>query len=317
MLQYVCACSDRKGSSMNKISNNSKSGIRPLESLSIIDSFLFQEITEKEEDAKFIAKLIVKRVLGVELTDITVEVEKHINGVSRDKRGIRLDLRVTEKDHKGIARIYNIEPNVYKENNLPYRSRYYQSLTDAKYLGSGEEFEKLPDIISIWILEHDPFGGNRSIYNVKNVIEEMPDMLYNDGIRSIFLYTRGELGGTKALKNLLKYISESNLTNVADIELETLHELVDGIKHREGIGDRYMTYGDVMDYERQIGYEQGVQQGIEQGIEQGIQRGIEVLIESHINLNIPEISTIKVLQDKYNINEERALELIESVKEKI
>ncbi|MBE5965277.1 MAG: Rpn family recombination-promoting nuclease/putative transposase [Lachnospira sp.] len=294
---------------MNKISNNSRSGIRPLESLNVIDSFLFQEITEDEENAKFIAKLIVKRVLGVELKDITVEVEKHLNGIDTDKRGIRLDLRVTEKDLTGIAQIYNIEPNAYKENNLPHRSRYYQSLTDAKYLGSGKEFVMLPDVISIWILEHDPFGGNRIIYNVKNVIEEMPDVLYNDGVRSVFLYTKGELGGTKELKDLLKYISESNSSNVADTELETLHELVNGIKHREGIGDSYMTYGDVMDYEREIGYEQGMQQGMQQGM--------EILIINNIECEISDDKTIKVLQKKYNLDEEQALELIASVKAKM
>ncbi len=297
---------------MDKISNNSKSGIRPLESLNVIDSFLFQEITEDEENAKFIAKLIIKRVTGVELTDITVEVEKSLHGIVTDKHGIRLDIRVLEKNLSGIARIHNIEPNAYKEYNLPYRSRYYQSLTDAKYLGNSKKYIDLPEVITIWILEHDPFGGDRIIYNVKNVIEEMPEMLYNDGVKRIFLYTKGKIGGTRELKNLLKYISESNPNNVVDTELEALHGLVDDIKHREGIGERYMTLGEMIEYERAESYENGV----EAGRQEGRQEGMEILVKSHFECNIPETKTIQILMDNYDLSKKEATDFIASSRNK-
>ena len=264
---------------MDKISNNSKSGIRPLESLNVIDSFLFQEITEDEENAKFIAKLIIKRVTGVELTDITVEVEKSLHGIVTDKK-----------------------------YNLPYRSRYYQSLTDAKYLGNSKKYIDLPEVITIWILEHDPFGGERIIYKVKNFIEEMPEMLYNDGVKRIFLYTKGKIGGTRELKNLLKYISESNPNNVVDTELEALHGLVDDIKHREGIGERYMTLGEMIEYERAESYENGV--------EAGRQEGMEILVKSHFECDIPETKTIQILMDNYDLSKKEATDFIASSRNK-
>ena len=75
------------------------------------------------------------------------------------------------------------------------------------------------------------------------------------------------------------------------------------------IGDSYMTYGDVMDYEREIGYEQGMQQGMQQGM--------EILVMNNIECEISDDKTIKVLQRKYNLDEEQALELITSVKAKM
>ena len=52
-------------------------------------------------------------------------------------------------------------------------------------------------------LPYDPFGKDCMLYSVKNVVEDHPEIEYNDGIRKLFLYTGGKKGGTKALKNLL------------------------------------------------------------------------------------------------------------------
>ena len=62
------------------------------------------------------------------------------------------------------------------------RSRYSQALTDVKLLHSGEDYKTLPDYISIWILPYDPFGKNQMLYTVKNVVEDFPELVYNDGV---------------------------------------------------------------------------------------------------------------------------------------
>lgn len=58
------------------MSNNSF--MKKLEDLDLLDSFLFIESTTKQENAKFIANVIIKRVLGWEVTDISVSTEKYI-----------------------------------------------------------------------------------------------------------------------------------------------------------------------------------------------------------------------------------------------
>ena len=61
------------------------------------------------------------------------------------------------------------------------------------------------------------------IYTVKNVVEEMPEIEYNDGVKKIFLYTDGEIGGSRELKNLLRYLRDTCAENAVDSELKSLH----------------------------------------------------------------------------------------------
>ena len=68
------------------------------------------------------------------------------------------------------------------------------------------------------------------LYTVKNVVEEFPELIYNDGVKRLFLYVGGELGGTEKLKSLLQYFSDSNTGNVTDAELEHLHSIVEHAK---------------------------------------------------------------------------------------
>ena len=46
-------------------------------------------------------------------------------------------------------------------------------------------------MFSIWILPYDPFGNDRIIYTVKNKVEENNQIVYNDGVTKIYLYTKG------------------------------------------------------------------------------------------------------------------------------
>lgn len=46
---------------------------KKLKDLNLMDAFLFDASTEKSEDAEVIARAIVRRVMGYELQEITVE----------------------------------------------------------------------------------------------------------------------------------------------------------------------------------------------------------------------------------------------------
>ena len=96
------------------------------------------------------------------------------------------------------------------------------------------------------------------LYTVKNCVEEYPELVYNDGVKRLFLYVGGELGGTEELKGLLQYISDSNTGNVTDADLEHLHSIVENAKHNQEVGKRYMTLQDMIDYEKKESFEDGV-----------------------------------------------------------
>lgn len=70
---------------------------KTLKDLNLMDAFLFDVSTEKTENAEIIARTIIKRVIGHELKEITVESQKQFLGFDFKKRGIRMDLWVREK----------------------------------------------------------------------------------------------------------------------------------------------------------------------------------------------------------------------------
>ena len=159
---------------------------KPLSKLNLIDNFLFSTLMEQPENAKKLARLIIKRSTGRNIDDFTVEIQKELNGTDTDKRGVRIDVLVKVDDEtNSIKEVYDIEPNAYYEKDLAKRNRYYNALTDSKLLHTGEEFDSLPELITIWILPYDPFGKGEVIYTIKNIVAENPDIVYNDGITTL------------------------------------------------------------------------------------------------------------------------------------
>lgn len=65
---------------------------------------------------------------------------------------------------------------------------------DAGSLAAGENYSALRNVVVIFITTYDPFGLNRMVYTVKNSCVEVPALPYEDGARTIFLYTKGTEG---------------------------------------------------------------------------------------------------------------------------
>ena len=161
-------------------------------------------------------------------------------------------LREQEKTANSIStlRLYDIEPNKYREKDLPRRSRFYQSLIDSKLLPTDIPYEELPDVITIWILPFDPFGCDRMVYTVKNMVAEENHIVYNDGIIKLFLYTKGTKGGSKELKNLLTYMEHTTAENAVDKDLQEIQGIVENVKSKDNLGGRYMTLQEMINYEK-------------------------------------------------------------------
>ncbi len=283
---------------------------KKLEELNMMDAFLFDVSTEKPEDAAKIARTIVKRVMGHELQEITVENQKQFQGMDLWTRGIRMDLWVREnepdKDGANVVRLYDIEPNIY-EDDLPKRNRFYQAKADAKELPTGSKFKQLPELIMIWILPYDPFGDDRMLYTVKNMVVENNKLVYNDGVLKFFLYTKGKNGGSKELKDLLTYFEETTQDNAVDQELKEIQKIVGGIKESRETEDRYMTLQEIIDHEKDNSYTDGVRAGVQQGLQQGLQQGI---ILTYQKLNQTKEKTIEALMQECGITEDEAKEYI-------
>lgn len=97
---------------------------------------------------------------------------------------------------------------------IPKRTRFYHAKIDSANLASGEDYSCLRNVVVIFITTYDPFGLDRMVYTVKNRCVEEPDMPYEDGVKTLYLYTRGTKGSpTEELKSLLCYMEKSTEEN--------------------------------------------------------------------------------------------------------
>ncbi len=214
------------------------------------------------------------------------------------KRGVRLDVYLTEEDMKAgkdILRLFDIEPNNYYEPDLARRSRFYQSLIDSQLMPSNTPFRKLPDIFMIWILPYDPFGDDRMIYTVKNMVVENNQIVYNVGSIKLFLYTKGTKGGSKELKELLTYLEDTTLANAVDSDLREIQKIVDNVKADSRERERFMTLQEMIYYEKRDSREDGL---------------IEGIIRTHKSLNATYDQAKAAIITQFDLTEEKADEYI-------
>jgi len=225
---------------------------KPLEEMNVIDDFLFTEMVTDEVRGPEVCRIILSRVLKREVGEISYEAQKVVPGTSESSHGIRLDVYIREardpsEGNKSDINVYDVEPDNKSSKKiwLPRRSRYYGSLIDSKLLKTGIDYDKLPDLITIFILSYDPFDKGDMYYEAGTTLKTHSEIPYNDGVRRIFLYVNGKLpenatDDDKKLQDLLKYIGSSVSDNVVDEKIEKLDSIVKETKADKNVGVRYV-----------------------------------------------------------------------------
>lgn len=240
---------------------------RKLEELNLLDDFLFGSmVTYPEIGEKFIReilRIIFKRDFG----KLTVVPQKIYFGSDTDKHGARLDVYLEEEKPEDSALVYDVEPDQNDDEAaveaLPFRIRFYHAKIDARSLKSGESYRFLKKVIVIMIMPYDPFKRDRMVYTIRNMCEEEPDMPYEDGARTLFLYTKGTKGNPeKELRELLHYMEHTTEENAKNESLRSIHRMVQIVKQDGEVALEYMKI-----FERE---EMLVRQGVQQGIQQGV-----------------------------------------------
>ena len=195
--------------------------------------------------------------------------------------------------------IFDVEPD--KNNNakdiaaLPKRARFYHDKIDTANLSSGSNYDDLRDVIVIFIMPYDPFGLNRMVYTVKKSCVEVPDMPYDDGDRTIFLYTGGTEGHpTEQLRQLLHYMENSVAENACTKELMELHKMVEAVKQDGEVGLAYMKSFEIEEKIRR------------EGEERGREEGIHGMIRTCRRFKQTDAQIVQLLQEELNLTREQA-----------
>ena len=298
---------------------------RPLEDLNLIDDFLFQQTLMQEEDGEEFCRILLRTILGRPIRKVRITTQKNVLGIDTNRHGIRLDAYIEDvsdeeclpgnqtADAQVIPDIYDIEPNkTYEKGTLPKRMRYYHGLIDTQLLATNMSYDKLPNVAIIVILPYDPFGKNRMVYTIQNQCEEDATIPYHDGAKKIFLYTKGTEGNpSKALQDMLHYIESTTVDNVKNQDIDTIHHIVERVKHRKEVGINYMKSWEIDQMHREEGRKEGLAQGLEQGLTQGLEQGICAFIKSVKALNHSKDDICNMLVTNFNLKPEDALAHIE------
>ena len=253
--------------------------------------------------------------------------QKTILGADTNKHGIRLDAYIEAVvgsdsiDADVVPDIYDIEPNrTYERETLPKRMRYYHGMIDSQFLQAGQTYDKLPNVVIIFILPYDPFGKDRMVYTIRNEVMEEPDIEYNDGSLKMILYTKGKTNDSgKELQDMLRYIEQSTADNVTNQDIESVHHLVNRVKARKEVDLSYMKSWDWDDYNKKLGIQEGIElgrsEGLTEGIEKGIAKGIQSLILSCRKHNISNEDILADLMSNFDLTQEEAQEYLDRFSE--
>lgn len=215
---------------------------KKLEEMNLLDDFLFGSVVTYPEIGEKFVKSLLKIIFGREFKRLSVTAQKVYYGADSDLHGARLDVYMEpEEDSEEQACVYDIEPDqkdsLADRKMLPRRMRFYHGKIAARSLNAGADYDELKNVMIIMIMPYDPFGLNRMVYTVKNRCVEVPEMAYEDGAGTLFLYTKGTMGiPNEAVKQLLRYMEESTCENAVNEELRKIHRMVETVKKDPEVG---------------------------------------------------------------------------------
>jgi hypothetical protein len=135
------------------------------------------------------------------------------------------------------------------------------------------------------------------VYTIKNGCIEVPELEYEDGAQTIFLYTRGREGNPpEELKQLLHYMEHSSIENAPSENLKKLHRMVTAVKRDGEVGLAYMK-----SFERE---ERIRKQGEAEG-------KAEEIIRLGRRFEKSKDEIVELLKEELGVKEENALEILE------
>lgn len=219
---------------------------KPIEELTFTDDFMFGRVMQNPE----ICKGLLERLLEIKIDKIEYPTLQKTISPHYKSKGIRLDVYVQDSN-----RVFDIEIQNVLDENLPKRTRYYQSMMDIDLLLKGKNYTELKEIFVIFVCKEDFFGLNLPCYSFSNVCKENPDLQLGDESHKIifnasaFENETGMLSFQKKCrkKSILEYIidkkSTSDFTNKLDnlVEKTKLNEIFRGyIKTSPKIASKFL-----------------------------------------------------------------------------
>ena len=231
--------------------------LKPFEELEFTDDFMFYQVMQDDSICIEILETLLKtKIDHIERKELQKELRPYY-----ESRGVRFDAYL-----KDSSRVFNIEMQQVINDELPKRTRYYQSILDTDALLKGHDYTELQETHIIFICKKDPLGKGLPVYTFSTTCSENKDIKLKDQtFKHFFNAEAADSESDIAIKAFLKYIetkeSNDNLT-------DRIKTAVENIKKIQDTKGAYMIeHLKIRDAMRR-GLEEGIRQGLSQGIAQ-------------------------------------------------
>ena len=137
------------------------------------------------------------------------------------------------------------------------------------------------------------------LYTIESHCKESPDLLYDDGARSIFLYTKGTEGNPgEELKELLSYMENSCEENAKNDMLKKVHQMMGHVKSNEEVSIEYMKIFEREKMIREEGQEELARQTARKFFENGasyelVRASITLLSDEELKAIYEDVKGVK------------------------
>ncbi len=189
--------------------------------------------------------------------------------LSMDAHGVRLDVITTDDQGRRI----DVEMQMRDEKNIPRRMRYYEGSIDQATLEKGQNYNRLGDVVILFITPFDPFDAHGYYkYTFRNTCQEDKEIVLDDGVTKVLLNAVGHKGDIKSeLKEFLQLVAGNvDSTHYAE------GSFADRVQRQVHIARRnarwrkeYMDWEMTLRNEREKGREEGREEGLKEGREEG------------------------------------------------
>ena len=187
--------------------------------------------------------------------------------LSIDAHGVRLDVITTDDQGRRI----DVEMQMRDEKNIPRRMRYYEGSIDQTTLEKGQNYNRLGDVVILFITPFDPFDAHGYYkYTFRNTCQEDKELVLDDGVTKVVLNAAGHKGEiTPELKEFLQLVA-GNVDPTSYAE----GSFADRVQRQVHIARRNARWRkEYMDWEMTLRNERDREEGLKEGREEGLKEG--------------------------------------------
>ena len=224
-----------------------------IQDLCFTDDFMFGAVMKDER----ICKGVIERLLHIKIARIEYpELQKELSPFYTQK-GIRLDVYV-----EGSDKVFDIEAQSYKFDDIGERMRYYQAMIDIDNLMRGMSYSELKDSYILFLCTYDPFGAGLPVYTFERVCREAAKVELKDKTHHIIF--NAEAAANERDKELRDFMTFLKSNEAKSEFTKEIAKMVETKKFEQSFINEYLAWNLHDDDVKRRGVAEGIQLGIQQ-----------------------------------------------------